>query len=127
MDRLQGYGTNGYEYRKSQIDRNNSNRLKWMMDEAKKNVEKKELEQLQSDSNKTTHLSLDDSKDKNSQSNSIDKLTENKDLKKLVELNNNKERRQNYKKDKHFRPDTINKFKTVSINRPFNNNNNNFK
>ena len=44
MNSLEGYNTNGYEYRKSQIDRSNSNRLKWMMKEAKKIVEKKDID-----------------------------------------------------------------------------------
>ena len=42
MNSLEGYNTNGYEYRASQIDRSNSRRLKWMMKEAKDIVKKKE-------------------------------------------------------------------------------------
>ena len=42
MNNLEGYGTNGHEYRLSQIDRNNSRRLKWMMNEAKDIVKKNE-------------------------------------------------------------------------------------
>ncbi len=38
MDRLEGYNTNGHEYRVSQIDRSNSKRLKWMLSEAEKKV-----------------------------------------------------------------------------------------
>ena len=40
MDRLEGYNTNGHEYRVSQIDRSNSKRLKWMLSEAEKKVMK---------------------------------------------------------------------------------------
>lgn len=39
MNSLEGYTTNGHEYRKSEIDRSNTRRLKWMMNEARKNVE----------------------------------------------------------------------------------------
>ena len=61
MDRLQGYGTNGYDYRKSAIERNNSSRLKWMVSEAKKSAEKREQDEKNSQTtsfiNKTSSLS----------------------------------------------------------------------
>ena len=41
MNNLEGYNTTGHEYRMSQIDRSNSKRLKWMMNEAKDIVKKK--------------------------------------------------------------------------------------
>ena len=44
MNSLEGYNTNGHEYRVSQMDRSNSRRLKWMMNEARKEVEIKEKE-----------------------------------------------------------------------------------
>lgn len=44
MNSLEGYTTNGHEYRASEIDRSNTRRLKWMMNEAKKNVEKQDSE-----------------------------------------------------------------------------------
>ena len=44
MNRLEGYNTNGHEYRKSQIDRSNSRRLEWLMNEAKKNVDANDYE-----------------------------------------------------------------------------------
>lgn len=62
MDRLEGYNTTGHEYRMSQIDRNNSQRLKWMMDEAKKNVEKaqkaKKLDSLAEENEKDQSKSI---------------------------------------------------------------------
>ena len=42
MNSLEGYNTNGHEYRVSQIDRSNSRRLKWMINEARDIVKKKE-------------------------------------------------------------------------------------
>ena len=40
MNNLEGYNTTGHEYRMSQIDRSNSRRLKWMMNEARDIVKK---------------------------------------------------------------------------------------
>lgn len=42
MNSLEGYSTNGHEYRASEIDRSNSRRLKWMMKEAKDAVNKQD-------------------------------------------------------------------------------------
>lgn len=42
MNNLDGYKTNGHEYRASEIDRSNTRRLKWMMSEAKKVVEQQD-------------------------------------------------------------------------------------
>ncbi len=47
MNSLEGYNTNGHEYRMSQIDRSNSKRLKWMMNEARDIVKKKEEQEKQ--------------------------------------------------------------------------------
>ena len=44
MNSLEGYNTNGHEYRVSQIDRSNSRRLKWMMNEARDIVKKQDEE-----------------------------------------------------------------------------------
>ena len=44
MNSLEGYNTNGHEYRVSQIDRSNSRRLKWMMNEARDIVNKQDAE-----------------------------------------------------------------------------------
>lgn len=51
MNSLEGYNTNGYEYRASQMDRNNSKRLKWMMKEAKDKVDMKDVEDNKIDAN----------------------------------------------------------------------------
>ena len=42
MNSLEGYNTTGREYRMSQIDRSNSKRLKWMMNEARDIVKKRD-------------------------------------------------------------------------------------
>ena len=42
MNSLEGYNSNGHEYRQSQIDRSNSRRLKWMITEARDIVNKKD-------------------------------------------------------------------------------------
>ena len=42
MNSLEGYSTTGHEYRVSQIDRSNSRRLKWMMNEARDIVKKQD-------------------------------------------------------------------------------------
>ena len=44
MNNLEGYSTTGHEYRMSEIDRSNSRRLKWMMNEARDIVNKKDEE-----------------------------------------------------------------------------------
>ena len=54
MNSLEGYNTNGHEYRASQIARNNSRRIKWLFNEAKKEVEKKDKES--NDKNNTSKL-----------------------------------------------------------------------
>lgn len=88
MDRLQGYGTNGYDYRKAAIERNNSSRLKWMVSEAKKSAEKREQDE------------------KNSQTTSfINKTSSLSELKK----DNNIPKYDN-KNDKMFRPNEVNRF-----------------
>ena len=61
MNNLEGYSTTGYEYRTSEIDRSNSRRLKWMMNEARdivnsKNKEKKNNSTILGDKNITQTL-----------------------------------------------------------------------
>lgn len=51
MNNLEGYNTTGHEYRMSQIDRSNSRRLKWMMNEARDIVKKKD--EAKKENNKT--------------------------------------------------------------------------
>lgn len=51
MNNLEGYSTNGHEYRVSQMDRSNSRRLKWMMNEARDIVKKRDEEKKQNSSN----------------------------------------------------------------------------
>ena len=51
MNNLEGYNTTGHEYRMSQIDRSNSRRLKWMMNEARDIVKKQDEEKKQDNSN----------------------------------------------------------------------------
>lgn len=51
MNSLEGYSTTGHEYRVSQIDRSNSRRLKWMMNEARDIVKKQDEEKKQNNSN----------------------------------------------------------------------------
>ena len=51
MNNLEGYNTNGHEYRISQIDRSNSRRLKWMMNEARDIVKKKDEQEKQQNNN----------------------------------------------------------------------------
>ena len=52
MNSLEGWKTNGHEYRASEIDRNNSRRIKWMNEELKKRVEQNSKENMESDSDK---------------------------------------------------------------------------
>ena len=52
MNSLEGWRTNGHEYRASEIDRNNSRRIKWMNEELKKRVEQNSRENMESDSEK---------------------------------------------------------------------------
>lgn len=100
MDRLQGYNTTGYEYRMSQIDRSNSNRLKWMMSEAKKNIEKQ------------------DNKETNNRSIPVS----NRGINDIASLNRNMRTKTSSinSKDNMFNPESINKFKHSNINNPFN-------
>ena len=51
MNSLEGYNTTGREYRMSQIDRSNSKRLKWMMNEARDIVKKRD--EIKKENNKT--------------------------------------------------------------------------
>ena len=51
MNSLEGYNTTGHEYRMSQIDRSNSKRLKWMMNETRDIVKKRD--EIKKENNKT--------------------------------------------------------------------------
>ena len=51
MNSLEGYSTDGYDYRVSLIDRSKSKRLKWMMNEARDIVKKQDEEKKQDNSN----------------------------------------------------------------------------
>ena len=52
MNSLEGWKTNGHEYRASEIDRNNSRRMKWMNEELKKRVEQNSQSNIDNDSDK---------------------------------------------------------------------------
>ena len=100
MDRLQGYNTTGYEYRMSQIDRSNSKRLKWMMNEAKKNADFR-----------------DNQGNQNEKTNAKGDLSTNN----IASLNKNMRKTNDAKtKNNMFHPDSVNKFKHTNINNPFN-------
>lgn len=88
MNNLEGYSTNGHEYRVSQIDRNNSRRIKWMMNEARAVVKKRDEEKKQDSSNIMV--------DKNRTSKFYSNSTKNK---------KNKGNKKNM-----FNPSTVNKF-----------------
>lgn len=104
MDRLEGYNTNGHEYRKSQIDRSNSRRLKWLMNEAKKNVEANQSEQP---------------KVKNSFIRESDYVEDIKKLNQNISSNVNNQ----IKSGNVFKPNTVNRFSRGNVNNPFNKNN----
>ena len=86
MNSLEGYNTNGHEYRISQIDRSNSKRLKWMMNEARDIVKKKDEQEKQnnnafvSDKNitPTLHGDASNTKDSNLRKNMFNPSTVNK-------------------------------------------------
>lgn len=101
MDRLQGYNTTGYEYRMSQIDRSNSKRLKWMMNEAKKSIDLKDNSEIKNEKNTPV---IDHS------------------INDIASLNKNMRTKTNdvSPKDNMFHPDSVNKFKHSNINNPFN-------
>ena len=90
MNRLQGYGDNGYNYRRAAIERNNSSRLKWMMSEAKKSAEIRE----KNESKENNGFSTIDSENTNN-TNDINNATKHVDSK---------------KEDKMFRPNEVNRF-----------------
>lgn len=100
MDRLQGYNTDGHEYRISEIDRSNSRRLKWMMNEARKNVELREEEQKRGVVDKTV--------------NNIAGLSSNSINGKQGPSSSDPAFRD------AFRPDSVNKFRNMSNNNSFN-------
>ena len=94
MNNLEGYNTDGYDYRMSQIDRSKSNRLKWMMNEAR-DIVKKQDEQKQNNQNNSATLG-----DKNI-------------MPKLHENNNSN---QTNTRKSMFNPSTVNKFANIKNN-----------
>lgn len=64
MNNLEGYNTDGFEYRTSLMDRNNSKRLKWMMKEAKDLAEKREKEEKNAEAYKKDKNSIIDKEEK---------------------------------------------------------------
>lgn len=84
MNNLEGYTTNGYEYRKAEIDRNNAKRLKWMMKQANDNLHMQD--------------NVDNEKDENINDNNRNKVFEE-----------NKETKASTLKDNMFNPN-INRF-----------------
>ncbi len=90
MDRLQGFGTNGYDYRRAAIERNNSSRLKWMMSEAKKSAEARE-------------------KDENKNNDSFSKI-DGEELTNSNTLDNSSKPINNKPENHMFKPNEVNKF-----------------
>ncbi len=90
MNRLQGYGDNGYNYRRAAIERNNSSRLKWMMSEAKKSAEIRE----KNEGKENNSFSTIDSENTNNTS----------------DLTNTTKPIDSKKEEKMFRPNEVNRF-----------------
>ena len=90
MNRLQGYGDNGYNYRRAAIERNNSSRLKWMMSEAKKSAEIRE----KNEGKENNSFSTIDSENTNNTS----------------DLTNTTKPIDSKNEDKMFRPNEVNRF-----------------
>ena len=92
MNSLEGYNTNGHEYRISQLDRSNSRRIKWMLNEARDKVEK------------------EDRKKENDTS-----IITDKNIKKTLHGNTNTNNRDDIRKNM-FDPSTVNKFSNFKNN-----------
>lgn len=99
MNNLEGHSTTGHEYRMSVIDRSNSKRLKWMMNEAKKKSEIRNQEDMyrNQDSKTASIVEKDD-----------------KALGKAADSNSNSDR--NFQKREMFNPSTVNKFANMKNN-----------
>ena len=99
MNNLEGYSTSGHEYRMSVIDRSNSRRLKWMMNEAKKKSEIRNQEDMyrNQDSKTASIVEKDD-----------------KALGKAADSNSNSDR--NFQKREMFNPSAVNKFANMKNN-----------
>ena len=98
MNSLEGYNTNGHEYRVSQIDRSNSRRLKWMMNEARDIVNKQDAE-----------------KNKNKNNNSSAILGDKNITPTLHGTNNNNNNNSDIRKN-IFNPSAVNKFSNFKNN-----------
>ena len=99
MNSLEGYSTSGHQYRMPVIDRSNSRRLKWMMNEAKKKSEIRNQEDMyrNQDSKTASIVEKDD-----------------KALGKAADSNSNSDR--NFQKREMFNPSTVNKFANMKNN-----------
>ena len=93
MNNLEGYNTTGHEYRMSQIDRSNSKRLKWMMNEAKDIVKKRD--EIKKDNNKT--------------------ILGDKNITPMLHGNSNNQTSSNTRKNM-FNPSAVNKFTNIKNN-----------
>ena len=96
MNNLEGYNTTGHEYRMSQIDRSNSRRLKWMMNEARDIVKKQD--EIKKDTNKT--------------------ILGDKNITPMLHGNSNNKTTSNVRKNM-FNPSTVNKFVNMKNNNSF--------
>ena len=96
MNNLEGYNTTGHEYRMSQIDRSNSRRLKWMMNEARDIVKKQD--EIKKDNNKT--------------------ILGDKNITPMLHGNSNNKTTSNVRKNM-FNPSTVNKFVNMKNNNSF--------
>ena len=96
MNNLEGYNTTGHEYRMSQIDRSNSKRLKWMMNEARDIVKKRD--EVKIDNNKT--------------------ILGDKNITPTLHGNSNNKTTSNVRKNM-FNPSTVNKFVNMKNNNSF--------
>ena len=93
MNSLEGYSTTGHEYRVSQIDRSNSRRLKWMMNEARDIVKKQD--EIKKDNNKT--------------------ILGDKNITPMLHGNSNNQTSSNTRKNM-FNPSAVNKFTNIKNN-----------
>ena len=93
MNSLEGYNTTGHKYRMSQIDRSNSKRLKWMMNEAKDIVKKRD--EIKKDNNKT--------------------ILGDKNITPTLHGNSNNQTSSNTRKNM-FNPSAVNKFTNIKNN-----------
>lgn len=115
MNNLQGYNTNGYEYRASIIDRSNSRRQKWLNSEAEKRVAVRE-EQEKQNAKINSNTLLNQNKISNNDNNHLkDKGNlNNGSVNNTNAINNNKNNNQGYQ------PNMNNQFSRNNMFNPFN-------